>query len=1089
MTPPKPPLHKHWLPSRANKQRERSPESLELDQWVDLGRQHFGWLRVIWVCFLVGLLLGFLFSSFRAWGATTTPAGVLRGVVFEGKRERPKPGVLVNVIGTKHKTRTDSDGAFFLRLPHGTYKLRLHTKKHGILTTKAIPVVSDEVTEAVISLRKGKNKQTIVDVEAAVRKRVRLTRKKFKGPWIKVEGRVINKKNNDPIRNARIYVRGFSMEVISRADGTFHMKLPTGTYDITVIHPKFATASLRKMAIKASSTPRMVVKMAPAALRLKTFTVLAPKIEGSTVELMRQRQNASSVSEVLGAQEMSRTGDSNAASALKRVSGVTLVGGKYIYVRGLGERYSSALLNGSTLPSPEPERRVVPLDLFPAGVLEKVVIEKTYLPYMPGEFAGGSVQLYTRGFPTAFRASIKLSLGLTMGASFTNGIQYNGGPLDILGIDGGYRALPKTVYEATRNSPLAEKTLFSKTGYTAKELEQFGESMPRDWQISRKLIAPDWGLALTIGDSFKIGSTQLGYFASLTYSNSWNTTNPQLDIYILGQGNKLELAHSYAFETVENNIRLGGMLVLGANFTSNHRFRSTTLINRITENETRLYEGSNRDVGGDIRVSRLRWIEQMLLTQQFRLLNTFPTLAGLSLDWRYTYSMATRIEPDRRETRYDRDETDENLWILSDRPEGNQRFFNDLFDNNHDIGFDGKLAFQQWSGQMLKVRFGGVAVFKDRRSDTRRFKFLHKGPRSTDTTILSKPTEEIFVPENIGSDGFQLGEITRQTDNYNANQQIAAAYAMVNIPLAKGLRIIGGARLEYSRQAVETFELFVPNPTPVVANLETFDILPALALSWSIGKGMVLRFAGARTVSRPDFRELSPATFNDVTGGRLIFGNEKLERAIIWHADARWEWYLGRGESLSIAAFYKRFERPIETIVVVSAQHSITYENALGAHNLGAELDFRKKFGFLHKHLRDLYIAGNITWVWSQIDLDASSGIQTSNSRPLQGQSPFVINLQLGYDNVDTGTRAALLYNVFGARISSVGALGAPDVFEQPYHQLDLVFRQTIGKGFSLSFKAKNLLDLPVVFTQGEKVTRTWQRGRSFSLGLTYNFK
>jgi outer membrane receptor protein involved in Fe transport len=266
--------------------------------------------------------------------------------------------------------------------------------------------------------------------------------------------------------------------------------------------------------------------------------------------------------------------------------------------------------------------------------------------------------------------------------------------------------------------------------------------------------------------------------------------------------------------------------------------------------------------------------------------------------------------------------------------------------------------------------------------------------------------------------------------------------------------------------------------------LNDTDPLPAVGLNWRFHKKMVLRAYYARTLNRPDFRELSPATFNDVTGGRQVFGNPDIKRATIDNLDLRWEWYLGRGDNLSVAGFFKEFHDPIETIVVVSAQHSVTFENAKGARNAGFELTAHKRFGFVHKSLRDVYISGNFAFIWSRISLREGSGIQTNANRPLEGQSPFVLNLRLGYDNADVGTTVTLLYNVFGQRIAQVGALGAPDILEEPFHRLDLVYKQKLGMGFSLTFKAKNLLDLPARFTQGGNMVERWRKGRVFSIDI-----
>jgi TonB-dependent receptor len=264
--------------------------------------------------------------------------------------------------------------------------------------------------------------------------------------------------------------------------------------------------------------------------------------------------------------------------------------------------------------------------------------------------------------------------------------------------------------------------------------------------------------------------------------------------------------------------------------------------------------------------------------------------------------------------------------------------------------------------------------------------------------------------------------------------------------------------------------------------------LPAAILSWEFIEDMLVRVGFGQTVSRPDFRELSPATFTNVIGGRDVEGNPDLERTLITNVDARWEWYPSPGETISFGGFYKYFQDPIEMIVILKAQHGESFANARAARNFGLELDYRKSFDFIHEKLEDFYAAGNATWVYSRIELYEDEGIQTNTERPLQGQSPYVINAQLGYDNVDWGTSVALLYNVFGKRIATVGAVGLPDVYEMPFHQLDLVASQALGAGFKLGFKAQNLIDAEAKFTQAGETTEVYRKGRSFSLSLSYSY-
>ena len=508
--------------------------------------------------------------------------------------------------------------------------------------------------------------------------------------------------------------------------------------------------------------------------------------------------------------------------------------------------------------------------------------------------------------------------------------------------------------------------------------------------------------------------------------------------------------HYYDFKTLSNGVQLGTLFGFGASPAEGHKIESQTLVLRSTDNEARIYEGFNRDVDSDIRVTRLRWIERMLLFEQLRGEHQFGDDKAPKLNWSYSFAWAKRAEPDRRETRYDQE--DEDTWFLSDRPEGNQRFFSYL----DDYGHNGIVSLAIPIGQTV-VKVGFNASTKSRTVDSRRFKFMHKGPNSRDEDVLSQDPESVFVPENIGTDGFQFEEITRQTDNYTAQHDVIGAYALNETTVSERFRFMTGVRIENSKQTVSTFELFNPDQVPIDSNLTTLDVLPGTVATVGLVDDMQLRLGYGRTLSRPDFREMSPATFNDVTGGRQTYGNPDLTRATIDNVDFRWEWFPNPGEVIAASAFYKYFANPIETIVAVSAQHSVTYENALSAQNVGVEMEFRKSLGFIDPKLELFYFSTNTALIRSRVELGENSGIQTSNERPLQAQSPYVFNTQMGYFDPDRGHSATLLYNVFGPRIEEVGALGAPDVYLQPVHRLDAVVSVGLGKGWGFGLKEENL--------------------------------
>ncbi len=380
---------------------------------------------------------------------------------------------------------------------------------------------------------------------------------------------------------------------------------------------------------------------------------------------------------------------------------------------------------------------------------------------------------------------------------------------------------------------------------------------------------------------------------------------------------------------------------------------------------------------------------------------------------------------------------------------------------------------------------GGMWRDRDRTFDAHRFRFLPFD--NVDRLVdLSVPPEALFQIENIAPRVFELRESTRATDNYLAAHDVWAGYAMIDLPLSKKFRLTAGARLEVSDQNVTTFDPFSPQATPIVADLDTTDILPSLNLTYRLTDQMNLRLARSRTVTRPDLRELAPFEFTDFVGGRTIFGNPNLERTLIDNYDLRWEVFPELGGVVAISGFYKKFHKPIEQIIQPAAEVRITYENAEAARNYGVELELRQNLSVLYSRLQHFSVNTNVAFISSRVELP-DVGIQTSSERALQGQSPYVVNATLGYDNPDWGITAALAYHVFGHWIAEVGNHGNPDVFETPRSQLDTTFGRQLLPFLLFSFSAKNLLNPDVTLEQGGETYVHYRTGRTFSFGLSYS--
>jgi len=382
-----------------------------------------------------------------------------------------------------------------------------------------------------------------------------------------------------------------------------------------------------------------------------------------------------------------------------------------------------------------------------------------------------------------------------------------------------------------------------------------------------------------------------------------------------------------------------------------------------------------------------------------------------------------------------------------------------------------------------KLSFGVAGTIKDRAIDNRRFRFKPQDYHSVDVSL---PPEVIFSPENIRPNGFQIEEDTRPTDNYSAGQALGAGYAMADVSLLHRVRVVGGLRAEYSNQQVRTFDLFNPTALPVIGTVSGADILPSVNLTWLAAEAVNLRAAFARSVSRPSFRELSPFDFTDI-GGVATVGNPDLKRAQISNYDLRAEWYYGVGEHLSVAAFYKHFQNPIEEGLENATEVTRTWRNAISAYSWRLEVEGRLDFGRVWRPLAGLALGGNLAVIESRVKLDTvESSPETNRERPLQGQSPFVVNVGVEYSHPKAGVTTSLMFNVAGRRITAAGKYGTPDYYEEPFPKLDLTLSKKFYTRLQATAGASNILDSRVRYTQGGLPQAVYRPGRTVSLGMTY---
>ena len=933
---------------------------------------------------------------------------------------------------------------------------------------------------------------------------------------IKFTGTVVDSNTETPLADVTIKVVDTETKVKTDETGTFSFELPVGTYTLQVSAPFYNASILSDIEVNVEGLSEpLQVTLEPQVVKLDPINMKVRLSQSGERGLLEKRMRSSRIEDSISTEEISRLPDSSAAQAIRRVTGVSIVGGKYVFVRGLGERYSNTLLNNVEIPSPEPNRRVVPMDIFPASLLASLQTVKTFSPDQPGGFAGGSVQVFTKDFPEALTMSLSLSTGFNTQATGTDGLTYPGGNLDFLGFDDGSRELPELIEANAEDIPIREQGRFTTTGFTHDEIQEFGRSFSNVWSPERHSVPANQGYKFSIGNSNTVLGKQFGYLGVISYGNSHSYSTQERRNFRIGLNETLSPVTDYIIEQSGHEVDWGSVISASLQFSPEHLLSIRTLVTHTAEDQTRTWEGDNADRNTIYRSARLQFVERQLFSGQLAgthgfnfgepefkngtmeeysesveqvidevadLGNQLSDQSDLSMEWRLTYSRAARNEPDTRETIYEDDGNGN--YIFRDSSQSGSRFFFNLEDHDYNARSDWTIPVRRTGF----IKFGGLVRDRSRAFDVRRFRFQPSD--NVDANVdLSSPPETLFQTDNIAPRVFELRESTRRSDNYNADHRVYSGYMMLDIPLSRKWQVMSGLRWEYSDQILTAFD---PFSTVVLeghkANLNTSDGLPGLNLTYRLTDRMNLRLAASRTVTRPDLRELAPFEFTDFVGGRTILGNTKLERTLIDNYDFRWEVFPDTtGGVVAVSAFYKRFHKPIEQIIEPNAEVRITYANAEGAHNYGLELEARQNLGVLTQMLKAFSINTNAAFISSRVELPEDVGIQTSAERPLQGQCPYIINVSVGYEEPNWSISSSVAYNIYGRRLSDVGNHGAPDVYEQPRGELDMSFSRTVADTYKFSVSAKNLLDRPVEFKQGSATSVKYKIGRSFSFGISYN--
>jgi outer membrane receptor protein involved in Fe transport len=902
---------------------------------------------------------------------------------------------------------------------------------------------------------------------------------------VRVTGVVRDESNNITLPGLPVEVVG-GETVYTDVDGRYVLDLAPGSYAIKVSMDGYEAKTLKVDV--AADTRAINANVGLTMSRFaETVTVTAQgffmdAVTSSAEAMIADRKSAPVITDNLGSQDMKKNADTDAAQAMSRVTGMSVVDNQYVFVRGLGERYSNTTLAGSTLPTTEPDKKVVPLDLFPAGLLDSVQVSKSYSPDRSAEFAGGLVQIQPLRFPN--RAVLDFSYGLNFYSTATGKAiplsPVNG--RDWLGFDNGARALPAGI----PNNKIVRQGIYTPdVGYGPEQITSFGKQMANDqWRPVDSDGAPGQNWGIVFGNRFG----KVGVVASMTHSYREQYVDEQRAFYRIGDSaTDLEAVSDYRIQTGTQKAQLGGVANVAYQFNSNNRLAWENFYSHSGKDEGRYFEGPNTENLFYYYNNRLSYIEEGLISTALAG-DHFVRGAGNSrFDWRANFAFANRDEPDLRETLYQSPfiagTLNPNLTappVLADESQSGFRMFNTLDDETIDGAFNWS-TFSSTGSRPTQYKVGVNYVDRSRDFQSRRFRFIPVVLTKDGAPAVNQslPPEELYTSSNIGT-AFRFNEETRPVDAYTGEQTTASVYGMVDIAFSSRTRLNGGVRVEKFDQTVTTFDPFGLFVRTVEARLENTDVFPAINLVQSFAGNQNLRLSYSSTVNRPEFRELAAFEFTDVVGSRATRGNPELRRALIQNVDARWELFPGGRSILATSMFFKYFDQPIERVVIAGAQPISTFQNAESARNFGVELEAAYELG------QGFFVNANYTFVDSKITLAPEQrSVQTSLERPLAGQSNNLFNLTGEYAR--GGFSARVLFNYAGDRISDVGANQAPDVVEQGRETLDLVVTQRLGAKFTLRLSGENLTDSDYLFTQGNSTQRTYLYGRTFGVSFGVN--
>lgn len=907
-----------------------------------------------------------------------------------------------------------------------------------------------------------------------------------------ISGTVTEKDNiSEPAYGAIVRVDSTNYGAPCDFDGTYKISVPPGIYTVSCKYTGYAPVVFTNVVVTAGKTTPLDIQLTKASLIIgdttKGFVVIyAERPKEAVAPMLKEIQDGNGAVDGTTKTEMSKGTSTDAAQAARKLPGVTLVDNRFIIIRGLSERYNAVQLNNVLAPSVESDVKAFSFNLIPSAMIERFMIYKSPSPELPGEFGGGVVRLTTSEIPQKTSLNINYQFGYRTGTTFQTFQSNQVGNRDVYGMGLSSRALPG-------GFPAEVRTL----SLEPDQLQAAGRMLHNTWSLNEGTANPDQRFNLTysyrLSNPAKYPRFQFGNITSFNYSNTnshWQSH--RLDFYpydpLTGH---TDTTINYRDDNYVNSVRIAIVQNNAFRFgkAGQHRFYVKNLFNQLGDNETGIRNGSNYEAGEWRTEYSFHYVQRSIYTGQIGAehdLNNGRT----QIDYTFAYSLGKRDDPDWKRARYYKafsGAASDPYYLLI--PGSAQPFFlSRLYVSMDEHSTAGSFNVEQKitlgadsagrkEGFTFTVKGGGYYEKKERTFAVRNLGYKAGNMMTYQNYDLQTlPVDQIFATENINNmNGFAIDEDTKKSDRYIAGNELTAGYLMAVLPFGsfKGktdeekherVRVSMGMRAEKNIQQMNSNENGQLNGDTIIVNNNEFRYLPSVNVALNLTDRMLIRAAYGKTLNRPEFREIAPLYFYDFINNSLNEGNDSLKTCTIDNMDLRWEFYPRPGENVTFGAFYKHFVHPIEMYFVPgvggSDIRSFTWANAPEATSYGMEIEVRKKLDSIHcPVIRNLAVVGNAAYIFSKITLSDSYNGPQAVQRPMMGQSPWIVNVGLFYQNDSNLFQVNVLYNVIGPRVVVAGVLDFPEIYEMPRHQLDVAIVKTFGRNRNIDLRL-NITDI-----------------------------